>query len=82
METTTTIKILDKIDINQNLICLIASFIMLCYTKEHHSNIHWLCTAGRILYYVSWGSVIVSTVFYTIAYCARKCYKAKHPEKA
>lgn len=78
---TTTVKILDKLYINQNLICLIVSFIFLCYTAEQgaHSLINKAC---YIFFGLSLISVLVSLIFYTCEYCSKKhflkrCYKLR-----
>ncbi|MBQ8438818.1 MAG: hypothetical protein IJX21_08765 [Alistipes sp.] len=72
------VKILDKLYINQNLICLIVSFLFLERSR------HWCCSnyecvflAMKIFFMLSLVSVVFSLVFYTKEYCKRKTYKAK-----
>lgn len=72
------IKILDKLYINQNLICLIVSFIFLKLSRC------WSGWDGKLLYWVialffvaSISSVLLTTIFYTKEYCRKKAYKAK-----
>ena len=72
------IKILDKLYINQNLICLIVSFIFLKLSRC------WSSWDGKLLYLVmalffvaSISSVLLTTIFYTKEYCRKKAYKAK-----
>ena len=73
------IKILDKLYINQNLICLIVSFIFIERSR------HWCCCGDYTLIYwlfyvffaISLTSIIISIVAYTLEYCRKKTYMAK-----
>lgn len=75
---TSNIKVLENVKINQNLVCLIASFIFLWYLKDDCCYCWtWLykCCAG--LFIISAISVVITTVLYTIEYCSRKWHKAR-----
>lgn len=72
----TNVKILDKLYINQNLICLIISFIFINYPSNQNT-----CSLLNKAYYIFFGvsfiSVILSLIFYTCEYCAKKKFKKK-----
>ncbi len=78
------IKILDKLYINQNIICLVISYIGVVYIARLDVNdeclcclvysVGWLCS---ILFFVCALSVTSSMIFYAIEYGVKKCYKAK-----
>ena len=76
------IKILDKLYINQNLICLIVSFIFIAYSR------HWCCCGCKLMFPIlriflmlffiaSVISVIVSIYIYTVQYYRKKSYQGK-----
>lgn len=73
---TGSIKVLENVKINQNIICLIVSFIFLYYSKDCccHS---WIYGLSKILFWISFISVCISSVVYIIEYCAKKIAKTK-----
>lgn len=72
------VSILENVKINQNLICLIASFVFLWYLKDDCCYCWtWLhkCCAGLLI--ISIISVCITSVFYFFEYCSKKWYKMK-----
>lgn len=76
--TAGDIKILDNVKINQNLVCLIVSFIFLCYAKDwDDNNYSWVYDWSKWLFRISFISVCLSALFYIIEYCMKKIAKTK-----
>lgn len=75
-----TIKILENLKINQNVICLVLSYIGIAYAVTD-KNLMCLGCMCWILFIVSSVSVIISLIAYTIQYWAKKWYKTRHPEQ-
>ena len=73
------IKILENLSINQNVICLVLSYIGIAYAKSHNGLMCLSCMCW-ILFIVSSLSVIISLIAYSIEYWAKKWYRAKHPD--
>lgn len=71
------VRILENVKINQNVVCLIVSFVFLWYSKDCCCCHKWLYDWSRVLFYVSAFSVIVSSFFYLYDYCKKKYYRAK-----
>ena len=81
------IKILDKLSINQNIIGLVISYIGVVYIAQLDvADSHLCCLVYfighlcAILFFICALSVMGSMVAYTIEYCKKKLYEAKHPE--
>lgn len=70
------IKILDKLYVNQNLICLIVSFIFIQKIDKGCCN-KWLYYSCATLFIASALSVVITLICYTKEYCRKKVYKAK-----
>ncbi len=68
------IKILDNLKINQNVVCLVLSYIGIAYAARHN-NLMCLNCMCWILFIASSISVMITLVFYTIHYCKKKWYK-------
>lgn len=71
------IKILDKLYVNQNLICLVVSYIFLERLKCGCCCNKWVYFCCIIFFTASALSVIISLIYYTKEYCRKKVYKAK-----
>lgn len=74
---TGSIKVLENVKINQNVICLIVSFIFLFYSKENCCCHSWIYVCSKWLFYISFISVCISSVAYVVEYCSKKCIKKK-----
>ncbi len=74
------LKILENVKINQNVICLVLSYIGVAYatTDEDLMCLNCMCW---ILFTASSLSVIISLIAYTFQYWAKKWYKAQHPKQ-
>ena len=73
------IKILENLSINQNVICLVLSYIGIAYATSHNGLMCLSCMCW-ILFIISSLSVIISLIAYSIEYWAEKWYRAKHPD--
>ena len=73
------IKILENLSINQNVICLVLSYIDIAYATSHNGLMCLSCMCW-ILFIISSLSVIISLIAYSIEYWAKKWYRAKHPD--
>ena len=73
------IKILENLSINQNVICLVLSYIGIAYATSHNGLMCLSCMFCK-LFIVSSLSVIISLIAYSIEYWAKKWYRAKHPD--
>ena len=73
------IKILENLSINQNVICLVLSYIGIAYAASHNDLMCLSCMCW-ILFIASSLSVIISLIAYSIEYWAKKWYRAKHPD--
>lgn len=71
------IKILEHLYINQNVVCLILSYIGVAYASQHNGLV-CLCCLSWILFIASSISVISSLIIYSIEYWARKWHETKH----
>lgn len=74
---TGNFKVLENVKINQNIICLIVSFVFLCYSKDNCCCHNWIYKWSSVLFIISFISVCISLVFYTFEYCRKKCIKAR-----
>ena len=74
---TGSIKVLENVKINQNLICLIVSFIFLHYSKDYCCCHSWIYVCSKWLFCISFISVCISALFYIFEYCSKKCNKRK-----
>ena len=66
------VSILENVKINQNLICLIVSFIFLYYSKDYCCCYKWIYAWSKFLFWISFISVCISALFYIVEYCFRK----------
>ena len=71
------VKILENVKINQNVVCLIVSFVFLWYSKDCCCCHRWIYDWSSFLFYLSAISVMISSVFYLYDYCRKKYYSAK-----
>ena len=71
------VSILENVKINQNIICLIISFVFLHYSKDNCCCHNWIYKWSRVLFCISSISVCISLCSYTFEYCRKKCSKAK-----
>ena len=60
----------DKLYVNQNLITLIVCYIGVAYADN--KELCYLSCASWMLFVLSLASVMVTLIFYTIAYCKKK----------
>lgn len=76
------IKILDKLSINQNVICWILSYIGIAYAAQYPNSeaMKCLCCFCQMLFLVFSLSVVSSMIVYSIEYWTKKWHKSKHPE--
>lgn len=64
------IKILEKLYINQNVICWVLSYVGVAYAEAN--NLYNLSCASWFLFIAFSISVILSMIFYTVHYCRKK----------
>jgi hypothetical protein len=75
------IKILDKLYVNQNLICLIVSFVFILYSKELKDTSYcWLHVFNGVFFLGSLLSVLHSLYYYTVEYKKKKEFKEESYE--
>lgn len=82
--SNTDIKILDRLSINQNIICLVISYIGVVYIAQLDVNDKCLCCLVNfigclctILLFICILSVVSSMIAYAIEYWKKKWYKGK-----
>lgn len=71
------VKVLENVKINQNVICLIVSFVFLWYSKDCCCCHKWLYICSIALFVISAITVVLSLGFYSFDYCKKKYYRAK-----